>query len=282
MNKLVFQSDFGLLDGAISAMRGISYSVNPDLSISDLTHAIPAFNVWEASYRLFQTISYWPENTVFVSVVDPGVGSVRRSIVAKLKDNKYVVTPDNGTLTHLFITKQILEVRVINEDINRLKGSEDSYTFHGRDVYAFTGARLASEVIDYVGVGELVDNSSIVLLNIKEPIVSGETITGTIDILDKRFGSLWTNINANIFDENNIVFGDKLFVKIINEGRILYNNIITYGKSFSDVNIGETLIFNNSINYISVAINQGDFSRAYNIDTGISWVIEFRRYRDER
>lgn len=282
MNKLVFQSDFGLLDGAISAMRGISYSVNPDLSISDLTHAIPAFNVWEASYRLFQTISYWPENTVFVSVVDPGVGSVRRSIVAKLKDNKYVVTPDNGTLTHLFITKQILEVRVINEDINRLKGSEDSYTFHGRDVYAFTGARLASEVIDYVGVGELVDNSSIVLLNIKEPIVSGETITGTIDILDKRFGSLWTNINANIFDENNIVFGDKLFVKIINEGRILYNNIITYGKSFSDVNIGETLIFNNSINYISVAINQGNFSRAYNIDTGISWVIEFRRYRDER
>jgi len=282
MNKLVFQSDFGLLDGAISAMRGISYSVNPDLSISDLTHAIPAFNVWEASYRLFQTIKYWPEQTVFVSVVDPGVGSIRKSVVAKLKDNKYVVTPDNGTLTHLFITNQIVEVREINEEVNRLKGSEDSHTFHGRDVYAFTGAKLASEVITFEGVGELIDKESVVRLNIKEPIVSEDTITGTIDILDKRFGSLWTNINASLFDENNIVFGDKLFVKITNEGRVLYNNIITYGKSFSDVNIGETLIFNNSISYLGVAINQGDFSKAYNIDTGISWVIEFRRYKDER
>ncbi len=282
MNKLVFQSDFGLFDGAISAMRGISYSVNPELSISDLTHSIPAFNVWEASYRLFQTIKYWPENTVFVSVVDPGVGSVRRSVVAKLRDNKYVVTPDNGTLTHLFISNQIVEVRRINENVNRLKGSEDSHTFHGRDVYAFTGAKLASGVIDYLGVGESVDIESIVRLDIKEPIVSDESITGTIDILDKRFGSLWTNIDVSLFDENNIVFGDKLFVKITNEGRVLYNNIITYGKSFSDVNIGETLIFNNSISYIGVAINQGDFSRAYNISTGISWVIEFRRYKDER
>ena len=278
MSKLVFQSDFGLLDGAISAMRGISYSVNPNLSISDLTHAIPAFNVWEASYRLFQTIQYWPDGTVFVSVVDPGVGSVRRSVVAKLKDEKYVVTPDNGTLTHLFITDQILEIREINESINRLKGSEDSHTFHGRDVYAYTGARLASSIIDFLGVGELVDMESIIRLDIKEPIVSENSIIGTIDILDIRFGSLWTNISCELFKENNFVFGDKLYVKITYKDRVLYNNIVTYGKSFSNVNIGETIIFNNSINYIGVAINQGNFSRAYNIDTGINWLIEFGRY----
>lgn len=282
MNKLVFQSDFGLLDGAISAMRGISYSVNSDLSISDLTHAIPAFNVWEASYRLFQTIKYWPEGTIFVSVVDPGVGSIRRSVVAKLKDSKYVVTPDNGTLTHLLITNQILEVREIDESANRLKGSEDSHTFHGRDVYAFTGARLASDVIDYEGVGKLINIESVVKLDIKKPIISDTSITGTIDILDKRFGSLWTNINSKLFDDNNIVFGDKLYVKIMNKDRVLYNNIITYGKSFSEVNIGETLIFNNSINYIGVAINQGNFSKAYNIRTGINWIIEFEKYNYER
>lgn len=282
MNKLVFQSDFGLLDGAISAMRGISFSVNPNLSISDLTHDIPAFNVWEASYRLFQTIKYWPDDTVFVSVVDPGVGSIRRSVAAKLKDNKFIVTPDNGTLTHLYITNQILEVREINESINRLKGSEDSHTFHGRDVYAFTGARLASSVIDFEGVGDLVELESIIRLEIKEPIVSDDSITGSIDILDMRFGSLWTNISCQIFEDNNIVFGDKLSVKIMNRGRVLYNNIVTYGKSFSDVNIGETIIFNNSISYIGVAINQGNFSRAYNIDTGINWIIEFGKYKYER
>ncbi len=282
MNKLVFQSDFGLLDGAISAMRGISFSVNPNLSISDLTHDIPAFNVWEASYRLFQTIKYWPDDTVFVSVVDPGVGSIRRSVAAKLKDNKFIVTPDNGTLTHLYITNQILEVREINESINRLKGSEDSHTFHGRDVYAFTGARLASSVIDFESVGDLVELESIIRLEIKEPIVSDDSITGSIDILDMRFGSLWTNISCQIFEDNNIVFGDKLSVKIMNRGRVLYNNIVTYGKSFSDVNIGETIIFNNSISYIGVAINQGNFSRAYNIDTGINWIIEFGKYKYER
>ena len=114
MNKfLVFQSDFGLVDGAVSAMEGVAYAVDPDLKISHVTHDITPYNIFEGSYRLFQTVYYWPEGTVFVSVVDPGVGSKRKSVVAKTKHGHYIVTPDNGTLTHIHKFFGIEELREI-------------------------------------------------------------------------------------------------------------------------------------------------------------------------
>src|SRR6185436_15362639 len=96
---VVFQSDFGLKDGAVSAMKGVAIGVSPDLKLFDLTHEIPAYNIWEAAYRLEQTVPYWPTGTVFVSVVDPGVGTSRKSVVLKTKSGHFIVTPDNGTLT---------------------------------------------------------------------------------------------------------------------------------------------------------------------------------------
>ena len=120
MTPLVFQTDFGLVDGAVSAMYGVAYSVEPSLRIHDLTHDITPYNVWEASYRLIQTINYWPEGSVFVSVVDPGVGSDRKSIVAKTKSGRYIVTPDNGTLTHVIRFEGIESVREIDENINQV------------------------------------------------------------------------------------------------------------------------------------------------------------------
>ena len=96
---VVFQSDFGLKDGAVSAMKGVAMGVSSDLKLFDLTHEIPAYNIWQAAYRLEQTVPYWPAGTVFVSVVDPGVGTSRKSVVLKTKTGQYIVTPDNGTLT---------------------------------------------------------------------------------------------------------------------------------------------------------------------------------------
>ena len=96
---LVYQTDFGLKDGAVAAMKGVAFSVSPELKQYDLTHEIPPFDIWQAAYRLQQTVSYWPSGTVFVSVVDPGVGSERKSVVAKTRSGHYIVTPDNGTLT---------------------------------------------------------------------------------------------------------------------------------------------------------------------------------------
>jgi len=144
---LVFQSDFGYVDGAVSAMYGVAYGVDPTLLISNLTHEITPYDIWEASYRLIQTVSYWPEGTVFVSVVDPGVGSTRRSVAVRTETGQYIITPDNGTLTHIKRMLGIAEARIIDETTNRLAGSGESYTFHGRDIYAYTGARLASGTI---------------------------------------------------------------------------------------------------------------------------------------
>lgn len=279
MKPLVFQTDFGLVDGAVSAMYGVAYCVNPELKIHDLTHDITPYHIWEASYRLIQTIAYWPEETVFVSVVDPGVGTSRRSVVAKTKSGKYIVTPDNGTLTHVLRLEGIVEVREIDEQVNRLPRSGESYTFYGRDVYAYTGARLASGMIDFVGVGPELPVSSLVRLPVVEPYLDGETACGTIDVLDVRFGSLWTNIPRKLFLETGIRYGDRVSITIENDTRTVYRNIILFAKSFADVYVGEALAYVNSLDCVAVAINQGSFARAYNIGTGNSWRIWIAPFR---
>jgi S-adenosylmethionine hydrolase len=279
MYPLVFQTDFGLVDGAVSAMYGVAYSVQPQLRIHDLTHDITPFNIWEASYRLIQTINYWPEGTVFVSVVDPGVGSVRKSVVAKTNSGRYIVTPDNGTLTHVIRFEGIAAAREIDENINRLPRSGESYTFHGRDVYAFTGARLAAGIIDFAGVGPELSVDSLVSLPIVEPYLDGNAACGTIDVLDVRFGSLWTNIPRELFLQTGIRYGDRVSITIENEIRCIYRNIILFGRSFADVCVGEALAYINSLDCVAIAINQGSFARAYNIGTGNSWRIRLEPFK---
>ncbi len=279
MNPLVYQTDFGLVDGAVSAMYGVAYCVDPALKIHDLTHDITPFNIWEASYRLIQTINYWPEGTVFVSVVDPGVGSDRKSVVVKTKSGRYIVTPDNGTLTHVIRLECVEAVREIDENINRLPRSGESYTFHGRDVYAYTGARLASGIIGFEGVGPELDPSELVSLPIVEPRLDGNAVCGTIDVLDVRFGSLWTNIPRTMFLETGIKYGDRVSITIENDTRCVYRNIILFAKSFADVYVGEALSYVNSLDCVAVAINQGSFARAYNIGTGNSWRIRIEPFK---
>ena len=279
MNPLVFQSDFGLVDGAVSAMYGVAYSVNPELRMHDLTHDITPYSIWEASYRLIQTISYWPDGTVFVSVVDPGVGSDRRSIVVNTKSGKYIVTPDNGTVTHVLRLDGIVEARQIDETVNRLPNSGESYTFYGRDVYAYTGARLASGVISFEEVGPELDVQSLEMLPITEPTLDGTAVCGTIDVLDVRFGSLWTNIPRSLFLQTGAKFGDRLSITIQNDTRTVYRNIILFARSFADVYVGEALAYTNSLDCMAVAINQGSFARAYNIGTGNSWKIRIEPFR---
>lgn len=279
MNHLVFQTDFGLVDGAVSAMYGVAYSVYPQLNIHDLTHDITPYNIWEASYRLIQTIRYWPQGTVFVSVVDPGVGSNRKSVVVRTASGHYIVTPDNGTLTHVIRFDGIEEVREIDENVNRLPCSGESYTFHGRDVYAYTGARLASGIIDFSQVGPVRDTGSLVRLPIIEPRQEGQAVCGTIDVLDVRFGSLWTNIPRTLFLQTGVQYGDRVSITIENDTRCVYRNIILFAKSFADVYVGEALAYVNSLDCVAVAINQGSFARAYNIGTGNSWRIRIEPFK---
>src|ERR1700753_1944039 len=179
---LVFQSDFGVKDGAVSEMKGVAIGVSPDLKLYDLTHEIPAYNIWEAAYRLEQTVRYWPAGTVFVSVVDPVVVTTRKSVVLKTKSGHFIVTPDNGTLTLIAESLGIAELREIDETVNRRKDSQKSYTFHGRDVYAYTCARLAARVITYEQVGPLLPNK-VVTIPYQKAVLDGKILKGNISIL---------------------------------------------------------------------------------------------------
>lgn len=274
---LVFQSDFGINDGAVSAMHGVANSVKRGLPLFDLTHQIPQYNIWEASYRLLQTINYWPSDTVFVSIVDPGVGSDRRSVVVKTVKDQYIVTPDNGTLTHVNRFIGIKEVREIDESKNRLPKSGESHTFHGRDIFAYTGARLAAGEISLEDVGPSIPLSLIVELPLKETIIEDNCITGVIDVIDRPFGNLWTNIRRLQFKQLDVTYGDAFEVSLTIDGELVYEGIVTYGRSFAAAGIGEALMYVNSLDNIGIALNQGSFADTYQVLTGSSTEITIRK-----
>lgn len=276
-NLLVLQSDFGLVDGAVSAMVGVALEESPTLKIHHLTHDITPYNIFEGGYRLFQTVNYWPEGTTFVSVVDPGVGSKRKSVVAKTVQNQYIVTPNNGTLSFIKKHVGIVAIREISEVENRRKNTEHSYTFHGRDVYAYTGAKLASGHITFEEVGPELDTEDIVEIPVVETTIENDFVSGAIDILDVRFGSLWTSIRREEFYTLSPEFGDRFEVTIYNNDMLVYQNQVTYGKSFVDVRIGQPILYINSLYRVGLAINQGSFAKAYNVGVGAQWSIEIKR-----
>jgi S-adenosylmethionine hydrolase len=272
-NKIVvFQSDFGLKDGAVSAMKGVASGVSPNLKLYDLTHEIPAYNIWEASYRLYQTVAYWPAGTVFVSVVDPGVGTARKSVVLKTNSGQFIVTPDNGTLTLVAEALGIAEIRRIDEVLNRRKGSEKSYTFHGRDVYAYTAARLAAGVITYEQVG-LQLPKQIVKIPYQKAVFENGKLKGTIDILDIQYGNLWTNISDDLIKKLNVKIGDRLHLVIYKNGEKKYEGDAPYSDTFGEVAVGKPLAYMNSLMQLSFALNQGSFADAYKIGSGNEWSV---------
>ena len=154
MKWVVMQTDFGCMP---SSMAGVCKIVDPELEIYPAVYNVHNFDIEEAGNNLSEVMPCWPEETVFVSVVDPGVGTTRRAVVAKTEKGHYVVTPDNGILDVIGKSEKIVEVRQIDQTVNRYHGnewSEKSDIFHGRDVFAYCGARLASGRISYAEVGE--------------------------------------------------------------------------------------------------------------------------------
>jgi S-adenosylmethionine hydrolase len=274
-NKMVvYQTDFGLKDGAVSEMKGVAMEVSPDLKLFDLTHEIPAYNIWEAAYRLEQTVRYWPAGTVFVSVVDPGVGTDRKSVVLKTKSGHFIVSPDNGTLTLVAQSLGIDQVRQIDEKINRRKDSQKSYTFHGRDVYSYTAARLASGVITFEQVGPLLPVQQVVSINYQKAQFSGKTIKGNIPALDVQYGNVWTNIPDTLFNQLKPQFGDVVQVTILYKNKSVYQGSMPYSQTFGGVAEGKPLAYINSLLQLSFALNQGDFAKQYSISSGSDWSVE--------
>jgi S-adenosylmethionine hydrolase len=270
---VVFQSDFGLKDGAVSAMKGVANGVSAELKLYDLTHEIPAYNIWEAAFRLEQTVRYWPAGTVFVSVVDPGVGTTRKSVVLKTNTGHFIVTPDNGTLTLIAASLGIAGLREIDEAVNRRRDSQKSYTFHGRDVYAYTGARLAAGIITYEQVGPELPKQ-VVSIPFQHAVLEGKKIKGNISVLDVQYGNIWTNIPDSLFLQLNPKYGDPVHVTIFKNNLPVYKGVAPYCQTFGAALRGRPLTYLNSLLQLSFALNQGSFAKAYHIGSGSEWSVE--------
>ncbi len=264
---IVLMTDFGTSDGAVSAMKGVIYSVDAAATVVDLTHNIEPFNIHEASFRLFQVLQYYPKGTVFVCVVDPGVGTNRKSIVAKTHNDYYIVTPDNGILTYVADHYGIDAVREIDESQNRLPSSINSHTFHGRDVYAYTGARLATGKIDFEGVGDTALNQ-FTTISIQVPSVVDGSIHGTVVALDGVYGNLWTNVTEKMLTKIGITYGQIIQIDIVVHNALCYQATLLFGKTFGESEIGQPIAYMNSIGHVAIAVNQGNFAKKFQIKPG--------------
>jgi S-adenosylmethionine hydrolase len=270
-NALVIQADFG---GAV--MPGVAYSVSKDIDIFTVQPLIPLYDIDAASRNLIYTAPVWPAGTVFVSVVDPGVGTARKSVVLKTKNGQYFVSPDNGTLTLVAENLGIEAVREIDEKINRRPGTEWSHTFHGRDVYSYTGARLAAGVITFEQVGPLLE-PKVVKIDYPAPTVEHGTATGMIYISKSPLGNTAANIDLATFGRLGLKEGDEVVVTIRNAGKVVWEQTLPYARTFGDVPLGQPLMFINSSGCVALAINQGNFADKYNIDSGRNWTLSVRK-----
>ncbi len=274
---LVFQTDFTYAEGAVSSMYGVVKTVDRELEIFDGTHMLPQYDTWSASYRLYQSLQFWPKGTIYVSVVDPGVGTARRACVAKTVDGYYIVTPDNGALTHVKKYIGIEEVREIDESVNRLASTRGTSIFHGRDLFGYCAARLASGIIDFEGVGPAYPVEEIVEHEILEPKISPNHVEGIFEINDPNFGNLWSNITLDEFQQAGFQYGDTVRTLITHEGHVVLDQELLFEKSFGFVEVGQPMIYNNELMKVSIAVSQGSFCEKYHADFGPQWKVTFSK-----
>ena len=212
-------------------------------------------------------------------MVDPGVGTKRRACVAKTVDGYYIVTPDNGSLTHVKRFIGIEAVREIDERVNRLHGTEKTSVFHGRDLFAYTAARLAAGIIDFEGVGPAYPAEDVVLLEdaLKTAEVREGAISGIVTSTSDHFGSIVFNIPLAQVAEAGFRHGDTLRVLLTHGGETVFQDDVLYHKSFGYVPLGEPILFNSSTGYISIGLNQGSFLSMYPCQAGKEWTVRLCR-----
>ena len=254
---IVLQSDFGLSTGLPASMTAVIAKTDPEIRVYDLCHEVREYDIRQAGSILASTFQYWPDGTIFVSVVDPGVGTNRKSCVALMDNGSYVVTPDNGTLSLLY--DRIGSVREIDEAVNRIPGSDEHHTFHGRDVYAYTAARLASGIISWEQVGPEYPREDLVRFEMPKSEIADGCACGEITGAHDHFGNVSISIPNEMIKEIGIGLGDMCRVEIYKEDDILYDKQMMFHKSFGWVATGEPILNESSNDYVEISINQGSF-----------------------
>src|SRR3954470_2383689 len=225
---IVFITDFGVLDDSVAICRGVMYGIMPEVRIVDLTHEVTPFSIVDGARYLFGATPYFPPGTVFVVVVDPGVGSTRKAIVARSKRGQYFVLPDNGLLTLVEQRDGIESVREIKNP-DWMIGSKLSSTFHGRDIFSPVGAHVARGD-DWSKVGPEMPVKDLVRLDLKSATIDEHGLSAMVIATDGPFGNLVTNVNAEDFLKLGYQRGQDVPVKVADK-----NLTIKFVKTFSDV-----------------------------------------------
>lgn len=276
-NFLVMQTDFSFKSAAVSVMHGVSYQVDRDLVVEDISHEVAKWNPYAASTNLAYTLPYWPVGTVFVSVIDPGVGTDRKACVAKTKNGYYIVTPDNGTLTHVVQEYGIEEVRQIDEAVNRYPGTEQINIFHGRDLFAYCGAKLASGKITFEEVGPAYDVSEIVIIETPDACVCDGVIYGFNKTCNANFGINVSNIPVALLEQINVKMGDMVHLTVSHNGKVHFDEDVLYHRSFGYVDPGEPICYNAEGMLIGFALNLENFMERYNTQPGPDWLVTIKK-----
>ncbi|MFZ0296234.1 MAG: S-adenosyl-l-methionine hydroxide adenosyltransferase family protein [Candidatus Sulfotelmatobacter sp.] len=255
---IVFMTDFGVVDDSVALCKGVMYSIVPQVRIVDLTHEVTPFSILDGARFLYGATPYFPAGTVFVVVIDPTVGSTRKAIVAKSKRGQYFVLPDNGLLT---LVEQRDGIESVHEVTNPdwMLGTKMSSTFHGRDIFSPAGAHVARGD-DWTKAGPEMPVASLVRLELKAARVDERGASAEVIATDGPFGNLVTNLAAEDFLKLGYQRGQEVPVRI--GGKEMK---VKFVKTFSDVALGQPLLYIDSRGRFALAVNQGSFAAVYGV-----------------
>ncbi len=261
---IVFMTDFGTLDDAVAICKGVMLSIAPNARIVDLTHQVKPYSIADGARFLARTSLYYPANTIFVGVVDPGVGTKHHTIIAKTKRAQYFVVPDNGLLTDIERRDGIESVREIT-NASWMLPEPHSATFHGRDVFSPAAGHLARGD-DWTAAGPLLPK--LARLTIAKPAIGTEGLACHVIGLDGPYGNLITDIRPDKLRELGYSLGDTVKIKVSGKEFSL-----PFVATFGDVPEGQPLLYVDSSGLVSVAINMGNFAQLHDIAPPAEFLI---------
>jgi len=255
--SIVFMTDFGTANDAVAICKAVIAGIAPDARIADITHQVTPFQIEEASRFLYGVTPYYPSGTIFLVVVDPGVGTSRKAVIVKTKMGQYFVLPDNGLISAVVDRDGLVGAREITNR-NWMIQAAVSSTFHGRDVFSPAAAHLA-EGWDYTIAGPEVPQ--LVQLTPKTATVDEQGVAGDIIGLDDPYGSLITDITREDFEKLGYAKDDKVTVQINKKPVTL-----PYVKTFMNVAVGDSLLYIDSRGRVGIAVNQGNYSKKFGVE----------------
>lgn len=253
---IVFMTDFGTANDAVAVCKAVIVGIAPDARLMDITHQVTPFQIEEAARFLAGVTPYYPSGTIFLVVVDPGVGTSRKAVIVKTKRGQYFVLPDNGLISPVIERDGLDSAREITNTAWMLQPQVSS-TFHGRDIFSPTAAHLA-EGWDFTLAGAVVQQ--LVQLSPRVSTTSENGIEGDIIGLDDPYGSLISDIPGEEFKKLGYGLGDRILVEL-NKKPLS----VPYVKTFMDVQVGEPLLYIDSRGRIGLALNQRNFAQVNKI-----------------